>query len=293
MRHVQEAVDVSERRACTVVEQPRSSQRYAPRRLDRDREVTRRMLELARQRPRYGYRRITALLRREGWVVNRKRVYRLWRQEGLKVPVRVRKKRRVGSSENSCVRRRAERPNQVWSYDFVMDQTEDGRRLKWLPIVDEYTRECLRLEVERTMEAVDVVAILESLIAERGAPEFIRSDNGPEFVAEAVRTHVAQRGGETAFIAPGAPWENAYSETFNSRLGDELLKREVFTSLLEAKVLAARYRKEYNEERPHSALGYKTPAAFAAASGAACSASLRTLPHTIEHKEPTLITTGT
>jgi putative transposase len=293
VRHVRTELDVSERRACTVVEQPRSSQRYAPRRAERDREVTRRMLELARHQPRYGYRRITALLRREGWVVNRKRVHRLWRQEGLKVPVRQRKKRRVGSSDNSCVRRRAERPNQVWSYDFVMDQTEDGRRLKWLPIVDEYTRECLRLEVERSIEAVDVVEVLEQLIAERGAPEFIRSDNGPEFVAEVVRKHLVQRGGETAFIAPGAPWENAYSETFNSRLGDELLKREVFTSLLEAKVLGARYRTEYNEERPHSALGYQTPAAFAAACGAACSASLRTPPHTIEHKEQTPITTGT
>ena len=171
--------------------------------------------------------------------------------------------------------------------------TDDGRRLKWLPIVDEYTRECLRLEVERSIEAVDVVKVLEGLVAERGAPEFIRSDNGPEFVAEAVRTYLAKRGGQTAFIAPGAPWENAYSETFNSRLGDELLKREVFTSLREAKVLAARYRTEYNTERPHSGLGYQTPAAFAADCGAACSASLRTQPHTAEQKETTLITTGT
>jgi putative transposase len=243
------------------------------------------MLELARRHPRYGYRRITVLLRREGHLVNRKRVHRLWRQEGLKVPVRQRKKRSMGNSANSCVRRRAERPNQVWSYDFVMDQTEDGRRLKWLPIVDEYTRECLRLEVERTMEAVDVVAVLDALAVERGMPEFIRSDNGPEFIARAVRDFLEKRGGKTAFVAPGAPWENAYSETFNSRLGDELLKRELFTSLGEAKVLAVRYRTEYNEERPHSALGYKTPAAFAAWCVAACSASLRTPPHTTEQKE--------
>jgi putative transposase len=247
--------------------------------------VVRWMLELARRHPRYGYRRITVLLRREGHLVNRKRVHRLWRQEGLKVPVRQRKKRSMGNSANSCVRRRAARPNQVWSYDFVMDQTEDGRRLKWLPIVDEYTRECLRLEVERTMEAVDVVAVLDALTVERGMPEFIRSDNGPEFIAQAVRDFLEKRGGKTAFVAPGAPWENAYSETFNSRLGDELLKREVFTSLQEAKVLAVRYRTEYNEQRPHSALGYKTPAAFAACCVAACSASLRTPPHNTEQKE--------
>jgi transposase InsO family protein len=251
------------------------------------------MLELARAHPRYGYRRVGALLRREDWAVNQKRVYRLWRQEGLKVPVRQRKKRPAGNSGNSCVRRRAERPNQVWSYDFVMDQTDDGRRLKFLPIVDEYTRECLRLEVERSIEAVDVVKVLEGLMAERGAPEFIRSDNGPEFVAQAVQTYLAQRGGETAFIAPGAPWENAYSETFNSRFGDEVLKREVFTGLCEAKVLAGQYRREYNTERPHSALGYRTPAAFAADSAAACSASLRTQQHTAEQKELTLISTGT
>lgn len=267
------------------MEQPRSSQRYIPQKPERNREVVRRMVELARRHPRYGYRRITVLLRREGHLVNRKRVHRLWRQEGLKVPVRHRKKRSMGNSANSCVRRRAERPNQVWSYDFVMDQTEDGRRLKWLPIVDEYTRECLRLEVERTMEAVDVVDVLDALTAERGAPEFIRSDNGPEFIAQAVRDFLKKRGGETAFVAPGSPWENAYSETFNSRLGDELLKREVFTSLQEAKVLAVRYRTEYNEERPHSALGYKTPAAFAACCVAACSASLRTPPHNTEQKE--------
>jgi transposase InsO family protein len=174
-----------------------------------------------------------------------------------------------------------------------MDQTEDGRRLKWLPIVDEYTRECLRLEVERSIEAKDVVRVLEGLIAERGAPEFIRSDNGPEFVAKAVRKYLEGRGGQSAFIAPGAPWENAYSETFISRLGDELLKREVFTSLREAKVMAGRYRAEYNTERPHSALGYLTPARFAADRGAACSATLRTQHHAVEQRENTLITTGT
>jgi putative transposase len=290
---VQGVLDVSERRACTVVKQPRSSQRYVSRRREKDRDVVTRMLALARRYPRYGYRRIAALLRAEGLKVNRKRVLRLWRQEGLKVPQRPRKRRHSGSSANSCQRRRAERPNQVWSYDFVLDQTEDGRRLKWLPIVDEYTRECLRLEVARSIEAEDVVRVLEGLILERGVPEFIRSDNGPEFIAQAVQRFLARRGGQTAYIAPGAPWENAYSETFNSRLGDELLKREVFTSLLEARVLAARYREEYNCERPHSSLGYRTPSAFAAACVAAGSASLRPQPHREEQKEKTLITAGT
>ena len=153
---------------------------------------------------------------------------------------------------------------QVWSYDFVMDQTDDGRRLKLLPVVDEYTRECLTIEVARSIEAVDVVKALTRLIAVRGVPENIRSDNGPEFIAEAVREYLKKIGAQTLFIAPGSPWENAYSETFNSRLGDELLKREVFTSLTEAKVLVEEYRRSYNEERPHSSLGYRTPAAFAA-----------------------------
>ncbi len=250
------------------------------------------MLALARKHPRYGYRRIAAKLRKEGWKVNRKRVYRLWRQEGLQVPIRQRKRRHRGSSANSCTRRRSERPNMVWSYDFVMDQTDDGRRLKWLAIVDEYTRECLRLEVARTMEAEDVVAILRGLVAERGLPEFIRSDNGPEFIAQAVQKYLAARGGQTAFIAPGAPWENAYSETFNSRLGDELLKREVFTSLREAQVLGAGYRREYNEERPHSSLGYRTPVEYAAACGAARSATLRAQHRREDPKANALITYG-
>jgi len=293
VEHVQEVLEVSQRRACEVVEQPRSSQRYCGRRSDQDRLLTQRMLALSKEHPRYGYRRITALLRREDGTVNRKRVYRLWRKEGLQVPVRQRKCRHLGSSANSCTRRKSERPNMVWSYDFVMDQTADGRRLKWLAIVDEFTRECLRLEVARSMEAVDVVEILRNLVAERGLPEFIRSDNGPEFIAQAVQKFLVERGGETAFIAPGAPWENAYSETFNSRMGDELLKRELFTSVPEAQVMGARYRKDYNEQRPHSALGYSTPAAYAAACSAARYATLRAQPSRQNPKAKTLITPGT
>jgi putative transposase len=228
------------------------------------------MIELSRANPRYGYRRVWAMLRREGWRVNKKRVHRLWRREGLKVPEgKQRKRRRLakleGTSENGCTRRRAESRDHVWSYDFVMDETEDGRRLKMMPIVDEYSRECLSIEVERSITAEDVVETLASLFYRRGEPEFIRSDNGPEFIAKAIKRWLEASGVKTLYIEPGSPWENAYSETFISRFGDELLKREVFADLLEAKVLVEDYRSHYNHHRPHSALGYQTPAEFAAA----------------------------
>jgi len=271
VEHVEKEVEVSQRRACTVVEQPRSTQRYQKRDDAEDRQIVKRLQTLSRQHPRYGYRFMTALLKREGMKINRKRVQRLWREAGLKVPVKTVKKRRLGGSENACFRRRAERANHVWSYDFVMDQTSDGRRLKILAVVDEYTRECLALEVERCMEAVDVIEVLRKIIGERGAPENIRSDNGGEFVAQVVRDYLQSSGAQTLYIEPGAPWENAYSETFNSRFGDEVLKREVFDTLTEAKVLVEQYRKEYNEKRPHSALNYATPAEFAAQ----CSVNLK------------------
>ena len=227
-----------------------------------------RMVELSRENPRYGYRRVWALLRREGWPINKKRVHRLWREEGLKVPEGKQRKRRrllLGTSENGCTRRRATHLNHVWSYDFVMDETEDGRRLKMMPIVDEYSRECLSIEVERSITAEDVVETLASLFRQRGEPAFVRSDNGPEFVARAIKRWLEVSGVRTLYIEPGSPWENAYSETFISRLGDELLKREVFADLLEAKVLVEDYRGHYNHHRPHSALGYLTPAEFVAA----------------------------
>jgi putative transposase len=247
-----------------VIAQPRSSQRYAGRKAQRDRRLTERMVELSRENPRYGYRRVWALLRREGRLVNKKRVHRLWREEGLKVPDGQRKRRRLlGDGENSCTRKRAEHIDHVWSYDFVMDETEEGRRLKMMPVVDEYTRECLSIEVERSITAEDVVATLTSLFRSRGEPAYIRSDNGPEFVAKAIKRWLEASGVETLYIEPGSPWENAYSETFISRFSDELLKREVFTDLLEAKVLVEDYREHYNHDRPHSALGYQTPAQFA------------------------------
>jgi len=255
---------ISERRACRALGVPRSSQRYLGSEREREEELLLRLRALARENPRYGYRRIRALLKREGWSVNLKRVHRLWRREGLEVPQIQRKRRRLGQSENGCTRRRSERPDHVWSYDFIHDQTADGRGLKMLPVVDEYTRECLAIEVERSLTAEDVVSTLEYLFEVRGEPEFIRSDNGPEFIAEAVRFWLAARGAKTLYIAPGSPWENAYSETFNSRLRDELHDREVFETLKEAKVILEDHRLDYNHRRPHSSLGYRTPAEFAA-----------------------------
>lgn len=221
------------------------------------------MHELAKGRRRYGYRRVAALLRAEGWRVNDKRVRRLWRREGLKIPTRVRKKRRLGHDGNGRTRRRATRPNEVWSYDFLFDQTADGRRLKILPVVDEFTRECVVMLVGRRLTARDVIGALARAAGERGMPEHLRSDNGPEFIAAAVRRWLARRGTATLYIEPGSPWENAFSESFNSRPRDELLNGELFSSEREAAVLLERYRRAYNQERPHSSLGYVAPAVFA------------------------------
>lgn len=225
----------------------------------------RRIHELAERHPRFGYRQITALVRQGGWPVNPKRVHRLWKQAGLQVPQRrPRKRRRPGASENGCTRLKASYPNHVWSYDFLYDRTEDGRQLKIMPVVDEYTRECLAIVVGRSITARDVAHELDALFAERQAPGNVRSDNGPEFIAEAVRTHLRDLDIETRYIEPGAPWQNGFIESFNSRLRDELLDRELFTTRLEAEVLCEQYRRFYNEGRPHSALDYKTPVAYAA-----------------------------
>ena len=265
MIHVQKTFRLSERRACQAIDQPRSTQRYSGKRAGIDGALASRMSELSRENPRYGYRRIWSLLRREGWEVNKKRVLRLWREQGLKVPQKQHKSRRLlGGGENGVTKRRAEYPNHVWSYDFAMDSTEDGRRLKVMPIVDEYTRECLSLEGERSIKAEDVITTLHRLFIERGEPDYIRSDNGPEFIAEALKQWLALSGVKTLYIEPGAPWENAYSETFISRLRDELLERELFVNLKEAQVLLEDYRDHYNNHRPHGALGYLTPMEFAA-----------------------------
>ena len=274
--HLQESLCASERRACRVSAQPRATQRYRGVRRDKDAPLVAALHRFSKSRPRGGYRMAAAHLRREGWVLNDKRAQRLWRMEGLKVPRHQRKRRRLGSSENSAQRRRATRVNQVWSYDFVFDQTEDGRRLKWLPICDEFSRESVALEVERRMESGDVIRILDAAVAERGTvPDFIRSDNGPEFIAAAVQDWIRERGFKTLYIASGSPWENPYSESFNSRFRDEFLNRESFRSLLEAKVLGKEHRYDYNHRRLHSSLDYQTPAEFAQRCLAAASATLQ------------------
>jgi len=200
----------------------------------------------------------------EGWRVNLKRVHRLWKEAGWQIRRKAKKKRRLGSSENACTQHRAERRNHVWSCDFVFDRTEDGRRLKFMPVLDEYTRESLALEVERSMTGEDLVDTLPYLFQVHGEPEFIRSDNGPEFVSKAVKEWLKDSGVKTLFIEPGSPWENAYIESFNSRLRDEFLSQEIFTSLTETQVLAEQHRVFHNLDRPHSSLGYLTPAEFAA-----------------------------
>jgi len=218
------------------------------------------MTKLALQYGRYGYRRITALLHNDGWQVNHKRIERLWRKEGLKVPQRQPKRGRLWLNGGSCVRLRPEHRNHVWSYDFVHDRTRDGRGFRMLTILDEYTRECLSIDVERKLTHDAVLYRLSDLFFRRGIPEHIRSDNGSEFTATAVRNWLKRLGVKTLYIEPGSPWENGYIESFNGKLRDELLNREVFDTLLEAKVLVGRWRREYNNIRPHSSLGYRPPA---------------------------------
>ena len=291
--HLQTTFQVSERRACEVLDQPRSTQRQQPKERPEEKPLVKRMLELVGQHPRFGYRRIWALLRREGWRVNRKRVYRLWRQQGLKVPRRKKKRRRLGHSGNGCVRYRARAKDHVWAWDFIHDRTADGRPLKWLSVVDEFTRECVALEVARSMTAARVVQILAGVIRERGGVGHIRSDNGPEFIAAEIRRWLAEAKVGTLYIEPGSPWENGYCESFHSRLRDELLEREEFSTPLEARVLSAAWKQQYNHERPHSALGYQTPAEFAKKCPRADSAILKRTEDASVSVDPTLTAPGT
>ncbi|WP_145975780.1 IS3 family transposase [Ruegeria atlantica] len=258
--HVRNQLNVSERRACRVLGQHRSTQRRVPQgRADEDRLVAD-MIELTRQYGRYGYRRIAALLREAGWSVSDGRIERLWRREGLKVPVKQPKKGRLWLNDGSCVRLRPEYRNHVWSYDFVHCRTDDGKAFRTLNILDEHSRECLTIRVKRKLNSTDVIDVLTDLFILRGAPSFIRSDNGPEFVAQAVRDWIAAVGAKTAYIEPGSPWENGYCESFNGRFRDELLNGEIFYSLREAQILIEQWRRHYNTKRPHSALGYRPPA---------------------------------
>lgn len=257
------------------MEQSRSTQRHKPKVRDDEPSLVKRIIDLARRFGRYGYRRITALLRGEGWRVNHKRVERIWRREGLKVPKRQPKRGRLWLNDGSCVRLRPEHKDHVWSYDFVLTRTHDGRPVRMLVIIDEYIRECLSIDVARKLNHEDVLERLAYLFVIRGVPEHIRSDNGSEFTAQAVRDWLGRVGVKTLYIEPGSPWENGYVESFNGKLRDELLNREVFETLLEAKVLIEAWRIEYNTVRPHSSLGYKPPAPEAITSCLPASATLR------------------
>ena len=241
--------------------QHRSTQRRIPRGRDDEEQLIADIVELARCYGRYGYRKIAALLRSTaGWVVNDKRVERIWRREGLKVPARQPKRGRLWLADGSCIRLRAERPNHVWSYDFVEDRTHDGRKYRMLNIIDEFTHECLAIRIDRKLKAIDVIDVLSDLFIMRGVPAHVRSDNGPEFVAKAVQEWISAVGAKTAYIAPGSPWENGFIESFNARLRDELLDGEIFYTLAEAKIVVESWRRHFNTVRPHGSLGYKPPA---------------------------------
>ena len=260
MERVCEQLGVSQRRACQVITQPRPTQRYSQGRdLDKDALVSR-IVELATRYGRYGYRRVTALLKSEGWRVNHKRVERIWRIEGLKVPGKQPKRDRLWLNDGSCIRLRPERKDHVWNYDFVAARTADGRAFRILAIMDEYTRECLAMVVKRSITSQDVLDQLYMLFLVRGVPEYIRSDNGPEFTSKAVREWLSNLGVMALFIEPGSPWGNGYVESFNGKLRDEFLNGELFNTLAEARILIEWWRKEYNQVRPHSALGYRPPA---------------------------------
>lgn len=251
---------MSERRACRLLKQHRSSQWRKPVRADDEDALTFAIVELATRYGRYGYKRITALLKRDGWHVNHKRVARIWKREGLKVPVKQPKRGRLWLNDGSCVRLRPQHRNHVWAYDFVQDKTRDGRKFRMLTVIDEFTRECLAIKVKRRLNNQDVLSVLADLMVERGVPDHIRSDNGAEFRAKALRKWLNNVGAKTLYIEPGSPWENGFNESFNGRLRDECLKPELFNNLMEAKIIIEMWRRHYNTIRPHSSLGYRPPA---------------------------------
>ena len=261
---VQGRLGHSERRICRVLGQARSTQRYQRRMHPCEDRLIAQMHRLSVRWPRFGYRRIAALLRRDGWRVNVKRVHRLWKREGLQIRRKQRKRRRLGHGKNACDRYRPLGKDHVWSYDFVSDRTEGGGSLKLLSVVDEYTRECLTIEVGRRFTGSDVIRVLGELFLIRGRPGHLRSDNGPEFAGKAVRRWLKRSQVGTLFIEPGSPWENGYVESFHGKLRDECLDGELFLSLAEARYVVDRWRMDYNHHRPHSMLGWQTPAGFAA-----------------------------
>jgi len=256
---------ISERRVCRALSQPRSTQRYIPTNPDTDRQLIAEMRRLVESLPRYGSERVHQLLVGTNWRVNFKRVHRLWKQEHLQVPQKQHKRRRLpGTSANSCIRYRATHRNHVWSYDFLTDRTEDGKQLKLWVVIDEFTRECLAVEAARSFTARDVKLTLQYLFAVRGSPQHIRSDNGPQFVAKEIQRWLGQASVRTLYIKKASPWENGYVESFNGKLRDELLDRELFLGLDEARYVLDQWRNNYNHRRPHSGIGWQTPAAYAA-----------------------------
>ncbi len=301
MKILRDRLGYSERSICGAIGQGRSTQRYENKVGEEEKRLIGDMHKLAMRRPRYGYRRITVLLRKDRWRVNAKRIHRLWKQEGLQIRKKARKRRRLGTGANACHRKKPMHKDHVWSYDFVSDRTEKGGRLRMLSVVDEFTRECLTIEVARKFKGKDVVKILKELFAIRGRPKHIRSDNGPELASKAVRRWLERSGVGTLFIEPGSPWENGYIESFNGKLRDECLNGELFLCLAEAKYIVDRWRLDYNHHRPHSRLDWMTPAAFAATcpvKGRSCVPSdspLRAHPseHTDENMAPTLTEVGT
>lgn len=260
MIRVQQALGASERRACRVLGQPRSVQRYHPQSSWEEEVVRADIVRLASNYGRYGYRRITALLWAEGWRVNRKRVERIWREEGLRVPRKQPRRGRLYLNDGSCIRLRPCFRNHVWSYDFVSDRLHNGKKIRILTVIDEYTRKCLAIRVGSSLRTDQVLETLSDLFVTEGVPDHIRSDNGSEFTAKSLREWIGSLGVRTAYIEPGSPWENGYNESFNGKLRDELLNREIFYSLKEAQIMIEQWRRHYNEVRPHSSLGYRPPA---------------------------------
>ena len=284
MVQVQHRLGVSERRACRVLNQARSTHRHRPGVPNDEPRLVARLIELATMYGRYGYRRITGLLRGEGWHVNHKRVERVWRREGLKVPQKQPKRGRLWLADGSCIRRRPEYRHHVWAYDFLADRTHDGRPLKILTVVEEYSRECLAIVVARWLRSTDVQETLTELFVTHGVPAHIRSDNGPEFTAALIRLWLGALQVQTLFIEPGSPWENGYVESFNGKLRDELLDREIFYTLTEAKILLERWRRQYNHSAAAQCAGLSTPSAQGGHADTHCR---------VDHEPSSLIRLGT
>lgn len=252
---------LSQRHACQLVGIHRSSARYVPHVRSEEADTVALIRQYAHEQPMYGYRIITAMLKHDGYRINRKRVYRIWRQEGLQLPRRKTVKRRYGDSKGTL--RRASRPNEVWTYDFLEARTERGGKLRMLTVLDEYTRECLSIHVARAISSRQVIQVLDWLFLLRGAPAYLRSDNGPEFIAFALQQWLRDRHCNTMYITPGSPWENPFIESFNGTFRNDCLNRWVFINGHEAQIVIEQWRQEYNHHRPHSSLGYLPPAAFA------------------------------